>query len=155
MTMMFTQARLGLMAGALLAPNTVCADGVPAPAGVSVTVVISGLRAAHGLLRACLTMRDATFPECDKDPQSLRLTVPAHNGPVLVFRHVVPGTYAVSLFHDQNGNGRLDKVLGIPSEGYGFSRNAPINFGPPKFAAARFAVEGADVTMPITVRYIL
>lgn len=135
---------------------------LPAPAladgdagGANVTVVISGLRSTQGLIQACLTARAATFPECDKDPAALRLTVPAANGPVLVFRHVPPGTYAVSLFHDQNGNGRLDKALGIPKEGYGFSRNAPVRFGPPSFADARFAVAGADVTMPITVRYLL
>jgi uncharacterized protein (DUF2141 family) len=151
-----TFAGLVLLAGGALAPTMVCADPVPDPAaGVSVTVVISGLRAARGLIRACLTTRAQTFPECDKDPQSLRLTVPAQNGPSLVFRHVMPGTYAVSLFHDENSNGRLDKVLGIPSEGYGFSRNAPINFGPPKFAAARFAVSATDLSLPISVRYIL
>lgn len=136
---------------AALLPAPALADGD----GANVTVVISGLRATQGLIQACLTARAATFPECDKDPAALRLTVPAANGPVLVFRHVAPGTYAVSLFHDQNSNGRLDKALGIPREGYGFSRNAPVRFGPPSFADARFAVAGADVTMPITVRYLL
>ena len=138
---------------AILAPGPALADGEAG--GASVTVVISGLRNTQGVIQACLTARAATFPECDKDPAALRLTVPAANGPVLVFRHVQPGNYAVSLFHDQNANGRLDKAMGIPREGYGFSRNAPVRFGPPSFADARFAVAGADVTMPITVRYLL
>ena len=72
-----------------------------------------------------------------------------------MFRHVVPGTYAVSLFHDENANGRLDKTMGIPSEGYGFSRDAAIRFGPPKFDAAKVTVAAADVILPIKVRYIL
>jgi uncharacterized protein (DUF2141 family) len=132
------------------------AEPVTEPAGgVTVTVDIAGLRNTQGLIRACLTAKAATFPECDKDPQSLRLTVPARNGPVLVFRHVMPGTYGVSLFHDQNGNGRLDKSLGIPNEGYGFSRDAPVQFGPPKFDAAKVAVAGTDLVLKIRVRYIL
>lgn len=143
--------RAALLMLAAMAPAPALADGD----GASVTVVISGLRTTHGVIQACLTARAATFPECDKDPAARRLTVPAGNGPVLVFRHVRPGSYAVSLFHDQNANGRLDKTLGIPREGYGFSRNAPVRFGPPSFADARFAVAGADVTMPITVRYLL
>jgi len=140
---------------ALIVPQIARADD-----GVTVTVAIAGLRNTKGNILACLTTRAATFPECDKDPHSLRLTVPARDtsakgGPALVFRHVAPGTYAVSLFHDENANGRLDKTMGIPSEGYGFSRDAAIRFGPPKFDAAKVTVASADVVLPIKVRYIL
>ena len=142
-----------IAAGLLLAPQVLLAD---APAeGVTVTVEITALRNTKGNILACLTAKADSFPECEKDPRSLRLTVPARNGPVLVFRHVQPGSYGVSLFHDENGNGRLDKALGIPKEGYGFSRDAPVKFAPPKFDAARFTVGSADVTQKITVRYIL
>jgi len=55
------------------------------------------------------------------------------------FSNLEPGTYAVSLFHDENGNQKLDKnLLGIPSEGYGFSNNARRTLGPPNFSAAAF-----------------
>lgn len=145
-------ARFVLAAALGLAPQAVIAD--PAE-GATITVDVSGLRNTKGLIRACLTAKAATFPECDKDPQSLRLSVPAHNGPVLVFRHVMPGTYAVSLFHDQNSNNRLDKTMGMPSEGYGFSRDAAVQFGPPKFDAAKVTVGASDQTLPIKVRYIL
>jgi uncharacterized protein (DUF2141 family) len=123
--------------------------------GVTVTVEIVGLRDTKGMLRACLTTSAATFPDCNKDPQSLRLSVPAADGPVVVFRHVAPGTYAVSLFHDENANNRMDTRMGVPVEGYGFSRDAAVMFGPPKFDAAKFAVAGNDLTLPILVRYIL
>ncbi len=49
------------------------------------------------------------------------------------------GTYAISLFHDQNGNGKLDSNwMRIPKEPYGFSQNAAATFGPPKFEKAAF-----------------
>lgn len=145
-----------LVTGLILAPQTLLASPTVDPLGGStVTVDIAALRNTRGLIRACLTTRAATFPECDKDPQSLRMTVPAQDGPVLVFRHVPPGIYAVSLFHDENANGRLDKTMGIPNEGYGFSRDAPIRWGPPSFSTAQVAVGAADVTLKITVRYIL
>jgi len=148
--------RWPLAAALALAPPALWADPLPEPAaGVNVTVDVADLRNTNGLIRACLTTRPATFPECDKDPQSLRLSVPARNGPVLVFRHVMPGTYAVSLFHDENGNNRLDTRIGVPAEGYGFSRDAAVRFGPPRFDAAKFAVAANDVVLKIEVRYIL
>ena len=72
---------------------------------------------------------------------SLRLTL-----------HDVPtGQYAIKLFHDANGNGEMDSnLLGIPSEGYGFSNDAG-RFGPPTFSEAGVLVE-TDVVMTITVR---
>lgn len=149
--------RLLIAISLLLAPHLLKAEPVADVAGgVSVTINIAGLRSIHGRILACLTAKAAAFPDCNKDPQAFSLTVPARNGPVLVFRHVRPGTYAVSLFHDENGNGRLDRRFGfIPREGYGFSRDAPIKMSPPRFAAAQFAVAGADVMQTVTVRYIL
>lgn len=50
-----------------------------------------------------------------------------------------PGRYAVQAFHDENGNGSVDQGLfGIPREGIGFSNDAAIRFGPPKFSDAAF-----------------
>ncbi len=42
---------------------------------------------------------------------------------------------AVSAYHDENDNSRLDKSsFGIPTERYGFSKNPKRGFGPPKFS---------------------
>lgn len=39
------------------------------------------------------------------------------------FTDLKPGKYAAQVMHDQNGNRELDaNVLGMPTEGYGFSR---------------------------------
>ncbi len=67
-----------------------------------------------------------------------------------------PGTYAISAFHDENGNGELDTGLfGIPSEGWGTSRNARGSMGPPSWADARFRYIGGSVRLreAITLRY--
>ena len=57
------------------------------------------------------------------------------------------GNYAISCFHDVNGNGKLDKnLLGIPTEPYGFSNNARPTFRAPNWEEARFFWEpGAEV----------
>lgn len=52
------------------------------------------------------------------------------------------GDYAVTAYLDENGNGKMDyNVFGIPTELYGFSRNARGLAGPPKFVDAAFRVE--------------
>lgn len=57
--------------------------------------------------------------------------------------NVPPGTWAVLAYQDENDNGKLDRnLIGIPSENYGFSRDAVGRFGPPKFEAA--AIEVGD-----------
>ena len=71
----------------------------------------------------------------------------------LVFEKVPPGTYAISVFHDANENGKLDSnFAGIPKEGFGFSNNAMGMFGPPSFGEAKFAFEG-EKKIEITLKY--
>jgi len=127
--------------------------GAVAPGG-EVSATVSGLRSTRGTIVACLTARPDAFPDCDRDPQAVALTVAASEGATLDFGRVAPGRYAISLFHDENGNHRLDKRLMIPREGYGFSRNAPVRFGPPRFAEAAFAVDAAPARQAIRLRYI-
>lgn len=68
------------------------------------------------------------------------LEVPARE-PSTVLRGIPEGEYALALIHDQNENGKLDtNFLGIPSEGFAFSNNPTIFFGPPSFSKAKFSV---------------
>ena len=117
---------------------------------------MSGLRNVDGLVQACLTTQPRHFPDCRDDPASHQLTVNAAAGLVLNFDHVQPGTYAVALLHDENGNGRADRVLSmIPREGFGFSRDAPVRMGPPGFDEASFEVGDVPVRQTIRMRYLL
>ena len=124
-----------------------------APPG-EVELGISGQRSARGLIRICLTRDPAHFPGCDDDPAAQKRTVPAGQT-ALRFDGLASGSYAVSLFHDENGNGRLDTILGIPREGFGFSRNPAIRFGPPRFDAARFAVTSGEAAQQVRLKYLL
>lgn len=65
------------------------------------------------------------------------------DGRVLIKLQDLPeGSVGLSVFHDVNGNGRLDSnAMGMPKEPYGFSNNAAGVFGPPKFEKAQFEVK--------------
>ena len=52
------------------------------------------------------------------------------------------GTYAVRVFQDVDGDGKMStNPFGMPTEPYGFSRDAMGAMGPPTFDAAAFAVK--------------
>ena len=66
---------------------------------------------------------------------------------------VPPGTYAVAVHHDEDGDGEMDTGLfGIPSEPHGFSNNARGRFGPPSWRAARVRVPASGATVRVRVR---
>ncbi|MDE8653814.1 DUF2141 domain-containing protein [Novosphingobium sp. H3SJ31-1] len=119
-----------------------------------VSVSVTGLRSTRGQVLACLTARPKAFPGCAGDPAAHTLIVPAGSHVELDFGAIPNGRYAISLVHDENANGRLDKRLMMPREGFGFSRDAPVRFGPPSFASAAFAVDGAQAHLSIRMRYL-
>lgn len=126
----------------------------PGPALADVSATVTSLRSSKGQVLACITAHAKAFPDCDKDPAARAVKVPAGKTVELDFGPIAPGHYAISLFHDENGNGKLDKSLMMPREGYGFSRDAPVVMGPPSFARAAFTVAGANHHQSIKMRYM-
>ncbi len=124
--------------------------------GSDVVVRVTDLRSHDGVVRACMTSDHSTFPRCTKGGASYRTVAPAEGDVTLTFHDVPPGRYAIALLHDENGNGKADRALTmIPREGFGFSRDAPVQMGPPKFEAAAFQVRQQDVRQTIRMRYML
>jgi len=114
------------------------------------------LRNAHGVVRLCVTRQPASFPAgCDRDPNAIKRTVTASLQIKIVIHDLAPGDYAVALFHDENDNGRIDRVGPIPKEGFGFSQNPRLYFGPPGFKQARFTVGSSDTRQVIKLHYLL
>lgn len=67
------------------------------------------------------------------------------------FVNVPDGTYAISVFHDEDNDGELDTLLGIPTEDTGTSNDAPARFGPPKWEDAKFKVKGGAIKQIINL----
>lgn len=130
--------------------------GGNAPAGGEVTVTVTGLRSQSGQVLACLSPHPKAFPDCSRDASARRMVVPLDAGTVHIdFGPVPAGAYAIALIHDENGNNRMDKAAIMPREGFGFSRDAPVRFGPPSFRRAAFDVTNKPVHQTIRMRYIL
>jgi uncharacterized protein (DUF2141 family) len=62
------------------------------------------------------------------------------------------GEYAVTVYHDRNGNLKLDKnFIRIPKEPYGFSNNPKVRFGPPGFGKVKFVLDQGTKTIRIRI----
>ena len=102
----------------------------------------------------CLTTQPRSFPNCQDDPHARHLTVPTRQAGMLKFEGLPTGEYALALIHDENGNGKLDTFMGIPKEGFGFSKNPAIRFGPPSFVSARMAIGSGEHDETVKVKYL-
>jgi uncharacterized protein (DUF2141 family) len=120
----------------------------------SLDIEITGLRSAKGVIQLCLTADAGAFPDCKSGGGGIKRTLSAA-APRIRFEGLAPGEYAVAVIHDANSNAKLDTMLGIPKEGFGFSRNPAIGFGPPRFTAAQFAVGAGSETQQVRMRYLL
>ena len=131
--------------------------GAAPPSPADVVVTATGLRNAKGVVRACMTSEADHFPSCASPDTSYNTVSDAGGTVTLTFRGVKPGRYAIALLHDENANGKADRAaMMIPTEGFGFSRDAKVRFGPPKFRAAAFDVApGASEKLVIRMRYLL
>lgn len=116
------------------------------------TVKVTGIRSDKGKLRAALFQAPAGFPAEDGKAFQ-RDEVEIKNGAAtVVFNKLAPGTYAVSVLHDENGNEKMDtNFLGIPKEGYGASMNPKVRLRAPRFDEAKFELTEDAMTIEIKV----
>jgi uncharacterized protein (DUF2141 family) len=123
----------------------------PVPATDEFVITFTNVEKASGSIYVGIYDRSDHFLKDDK--AVIKKIVPVRStGEVRVsLAALPPGTYAVSAFHDVNGNGRMDKnIVGIPTEPYGFSNDARPMFRAPNWNEAKFAWKGG--TGGISVR---
>ncbi|AQG78419.1 DUF2141 domain-containing protein [Spirosoma montaniterrae] len=108
------------------------------PAKVTLTVDVQNIRIQKGAVYVALHKPSEGFP--DSKPFEGK-KIDASGKSVRTTFSVEPGTYAVAVYHDENGNGKMDKkMFGIPKEPYGFSNNFRPKFSAPKFGDCQFTL---------------
>src|SRR5258708_3077262 len=147
--------KIGLTAALVSAAGAL--GQTPASSENVIHVGISGLRNDTGQMLCALysSAQADAFPK-KADKAIARLTAKIADGQaVCEFTGIAPGTYAVSVVHDENSNGKLDtNFIGMPREGVGASNDAKGHMGPPKFGAAAFQYAGGQLDLKIHVRYL-
>ena len=142
----------------LISPPIANAANLPCdaanPAQVRLQVSVSGMRTTQGQIVI------AVYPDAQKGflkgahklaEQRLPVVLPVTHA---CFGMPAPGYYAVALFGDVNDNDHFDlTVLGLPAEGYGFSNNPHLVFGPPAIGKVRFPAHIGDNQIVIRMQY--
>ena len=130
-----------LIAAAMLTASAGCANAA------SLVVRATGIRSADGMVYAGICATGFDEAQCPYKGRA-----PARPGTVEIrVSGVKPGRYAIAIYHDVNGNGRLDKTLFLPSEPYGFSNG--IGRGVvPSFQGALIEVAEPATTVVVPVR---
>ncbi|AXW64758.1 hypothetical protein CJO94_17345 (plasmid) [Ralstonia solanacearum] len=111
----------------------------------TLTVTVEGARSRQGTVRAAL-FRDAAHwlkPDDAARASVAALDSVTGDSVTFVYADLSAGRYALSVFQDANGDGKLDtNPAGLPIEPYGFSRDVRGRFGPPSFDDAAIDVQG-------------
>ena len=117
----------------------------------TLTVKITGISEAVGNMAVRLVASQDAYDGKAKASAAQMLPVASTEAMTLTFPDLLPGTYAVLVMQDENGNGKLDSnILGIPKEGYGFSNN-PNVMRKPYFDETKFVVTAADKMIEIEI----
>lgn len=105
-----------------------------------VELTIKGIEKVQGSILVAVYNNEESFMKKRLTSKKIKITGKEVS---LVFEDVAPGDYAITTFHDENDNNKLDtNFLGIPNEPYGFSNDAMGSFGPPSFEKAKVKVDG-------------
>ena len=110
------------------------------------SLTVTGIKEAKGALMI------AVFDEAgySKDKSVAAAAVPVTALTASTAFDLPPGKYGIKMFHDVDGDGKMaTNPFGMPIEPFGFSNNAPAQFGPATWMAAAFDVPAAGAAHKI------
>lgn len=119
---------------------------------VTISVTVSGIRSTKGSLDVCLWSASGEFPLCQPAVQALHRRAPVSGSSMVIrFEGVNAGNYAVSVHHDEDGDGRFGRnFIGMPTEGIGISGNRK---GMPDYRSAILSIT-TSTDLVIELRYL-
>jgi uncharacterized protein (DUF2141 family) len=124
------------------------------PTATRLHITVEGVRSSDGVMTATLYGDDAhKFLKSGGDLKVWRYPAKAPTTSQCVYLPG-PGSYAVAVYHDAKRAYRfVQGAFGLPTQDYGFSRNARIFFSPPSLSSAKFPAAEGDTTVVIRLRY--
>jgi uncharacterized protein (DUF2141 family) len=144
-----------LMALAVATSMMASAPAAAQDGGATVTVKVTGFKGTDGVAVITLYDSEDTWLKIPKAVQVLRQQIKGADMTV-TFKGVRPGTYAVSVLHDENKNNEMDMrwfPFPKPKEGAAASNDPPAKMGPPKWEGSKFTVDDKGSTVKATMKY--
>lgn len=121
----------------------------------TIIITVTNFKSQKGLVLCCLNNKEDGFPGKQNKAVSCQKIGITGSTMQLTFLNVLPGTYAVAAYHDENNDGTLNtNFLGIPKEGVGVSNNKMRTFSAPKYNDAKFVLPAnGEIKMEIKLKY--
>lgn len=114
------------------------------------TIKVKNVEEAKGEIFIAVWDNEEAWP--DGEPLQ-GLNVEASAPETLVTIDLPEGKYAVSVFHDVNGNGEMDyNALRMPKEPWGTSNDVPARFGPPNYKKMTFELGSDGANTEVTLK---
>lgn len=118
------------------------------------SVEVDGFKNRKGQLCLSVFAKSQGFPNRGSNAIQNQCVKIADTSVRVNFSDLQPGSYAVSVIHDTNSDGKANRnFLGIPTESFGFSRNPKIFTGPPKFIDSAVFVAGPSTEIQIQLKH--
>jgi uncharacterized protein (DUF2141 family) len=109
--------------------------------GADLTIKVAGTKQLNGKIACALYDGESGFP-FDTSKAMTQLVAVTPGMSICKFTEIKPGTYAVGVVHDLNGNERVDtNIFGVPQESWAVSNNISHRLRAPTFAEASFKIE--------------
>jgi uncharacterized protein (DUF2141 family) len=111
-------------------------------ASTTLTVLVTGMKSDDGKIGLALYSSPIGFPfQMNLALRTAFGEIHARRT-VVTFTDLTPGTFAVAAFHDENGNGDLDRDwFGFPAERVAVSNNPKRHIHRPTFDKAKFSLK--------------
>jgi uncharacterized protein (DUF2141 family) len=118
------------------------------------SIRVNGLKNQKGQICLSIFSSSQGFPSSSKRALKSQCIKVTETPQTVIFPKLKTGNYGVAVFHDANGDSRLNSnAFGIPTEGFGFSQNPRILTGPPKFGDCAVLVVGSSTNIQIQLQY--
>ncbi|PID91442.1 MAG: hypothetical protein CSA96_08370 [Bacteroidetes bacterium] len=143
---------------AILRPCSMSAQehSVEAAKKATSTLIVhyTGLRNKEGKILTGMARKAEGFPR-DVDQHFSWLKADARDGVLSVQIEGLPyGPCALTCLDDENCNGDIDMFLGIPKEGWGFSKNPSCGLSAPDFEDCKFEIDQPVQEIEIKLNYV-
>ena len=142
----------GIYAISLFVQN---AEGRSAKSTGTLVVEMTGFRNDQGNVSVALFNQGQAYPKSPDKAVAIIYSRIVNKKASATFDQLPAGEYAVSVYHDENNNKKMDtNIFGIPKEGVGASNDARGHFGPPKYQDAKFYFDGTTKSISIRIVYL-
>lgn len=121
-----------------------------------IVVKIDGFKNNNGVVHICVfdTSDKKDYP-CPNHVIASKKIIISDLRALAEFDSIPYGQYAISMYHDEDDDGKLKtNLIGMPVEGVGFSNNVRPKLGPPSFKDAAFYLNSERMELTISVLYL-